>query len=65
MLRTRFFPVLGALLIGGYGLAGAAGAQHQDRRDSLSDVVLPCGVRAALAAMGDRSTPDRAHFGQA
>jgi hypothetical protein len=62
VLRTRFFPVLGVLLIGGYGLAGAAGAQHPDRRDSLSDVVLPCGVRAALAAMGDRSTPDRGHF---
>jgi hypothetical protein len=62
VLRTRFFPVLGAMLIGGYGLAGPAGAQHPDRRDSLSDVVLPCGVGAALAAMGDRSPPDRGHF---
>jgi hypothetical protein len=62
VLRTRFFPVLGALLIGGYGLAGPAGAQPPDRRDSLSDVVLPCGVGSALAAMGDRSTPDRGHF---
>jgi hypothetical protein len=62
VLRTRFFPVLGALLIGGSGLAGPAGAQYSDRRDSLSDIVLPCGVRAALASMGDRSRPDRGHF---
>jgi hypothetical protein len=62
VLRTRFFPVLGVLLIGGYGLAGPAGAQPPDRRGGLSDVVLPCGVRAALAAIGDRSTPDRGHF---
>ena len=62
MLRTRFFPLLGALLIGGCGLAGSASAQHQGPEDNLFDVVLPCGVRAALASIGDRSAPDRGHF---
>jgi hypothetical protein len=62
VLHTRCFLLLGVLLIGGYGPAGMAGAQPPDRRESLSDVVLPCGVRAALGAIGDRSTPDRGQF---
>jgi hypothetical protein len=60
--RTRFFPVLGVLLIGGCGLAGPAFSQPPEPSGNLYDVVLPCGVRAALDAMGDRSTPDRGQF---
>lgn len=62
MPRTRIFPLFVALLLGVFGVVRPAWAQPADRTDTLSDLVLPCGVRAALASIGDQSTPDRGHF---
>ena len=59
MLRTRppHAAVIGAVVL--VCLAGAKGAGAQT---SVSEVPLPGGLRAALAAIGDQMPPDRAQF---
>jgi hypothetical protein len=65
-VRARLVGLLGVLLAAGSGSVHAAETQPtapgRERTGSMSEVVLPCGVRAALAAIGDRSTPDRGYF---
>ena len=51
-----------AALIGAFFLIGPAGAAGAGAQSSVSEVPLPGGLRAALAAIGDRTPPDRAQF---
>ena len=62
MLRTRIFAALHALFIGLIVLVGSSGAQTADPRSTVAEVSLPGGLPAALAAIGDPTAPDRAHF---
>ena len=62
MLRTRLFTAFHALFIGVIVLVGSARAQSADARSTISEVSLPGGLRAALAAIGDPAAPDRAQF---
>ena len=50
-----------AALVGALVLVSAAEAQQLVHKTTLSDVAVPGGVRAAAAALGDRTT-DRAQF---
>ena len=51
-----------AALIGASVLVGPAGTASAVPQASVSEVPLPGGLQAALAAVGDRTPPDRAHF---
>ena len=62
MLRTRLFTAVHAVFIGVIVLVGSSRAQSADPRSSVSEVSLPGGLRAALAAIGDPIAPDRAQF---
>jgi hypothetical protein len=59
VLRYRPSPAVAIVATVLLGLAGARGAAAQT---TVSDVPLPGGLRAALAAIGDLMAPDRAHF---
>jgi hypothetical protein len=43
-------------------LVGSSRAQSADQRSTVTEVSLPGGLRAALAAIGDPIAPDRAQF---
>ena len=51
-----------AALVGAAVLIGSAGAAGAGAQPTVSEVPLPGGLGAALAAIGDRTPPDRAHF---
>ena len=51
-----------AALLGAVVLVGSGGATGAGAQPTVSEVPLPGGLRAALAAIGDRTPPDRAHF---
>jgi hypothetical protein len=51
-----------AALLGAAILIGSPGASGAEPQTTVSAVPLPGGLRAALAAVGDRTPPDRAHF---
>ena len=62
MVRTRRLAVLHAVFIGAIVLVGSSRARSADQPGTLSEVSLPGGLRAALSAVGDEGTPDRAQF---
>jgi hypothetical protein len=62
VLRTRLFTAVLAVFIGVIVLVGSSRAQSADPRSTVSEVSLPGGLRAALAAIGDTIAPDRAQF---
>ncbi len=62
MLRIRLFTHVHALVIGVIVLAGSSPAQGADPPGTVTEVSLPGGVRAALAAIRDPIGPDRAQF---
>ena len=62
MLRTRLSAALHALFLTVIVLVGSARAQSAGAETTVSDVPLPGGLRAALAAIGDHAAPDRAQF---
>jgi hypothetical protein len=51
-----------AALLGAAVLVGSAAAAGAAARSTVSEVPLPGGIRAAQAAVGDRTSPDRAQF---
>ena len=51
-----------AALLGAAVLVGSARATGAGARSTVSEVPLPGGIRAAQAAVGDRTKPDRAQF---
>ena len=51
-----------AALLGAAVLVGSAGATGADAQGTVSEVSLPGGLQTALAAIGDRTPPDRAQF---
>lgn len=61
MLGTRLLATLHVLL-GVIVLVGPARSQGVDARTTVSEIPLPGGLRAALAATGDRAAPDRSQF---
>jgi hypothetical protein len=62
VLRSRLFTPVHAVVIGVIVLAGSSRAQSADPRSTVTEVSLPGGLPAALAAIGDRIAPDRAQF---
>ena len=62
MVRTRHLAALHAVFIGVLVLVGSSRARSADQPGTLSEVSLPGGLRAALSAVGDQGTPDRAQF---
>src|SRR6266480_438327 len=56
------FALFHAVFLGVIVLVVPASGQVSARAGTISEVPLPGGLRAALAAVGDRTTPDRAHF---
>lgn len=62
MVRVRPFPALPALLICTGALIGPARAQTGGPPGAVGTMPLPGGVTAALEAIEDPVTPDRAHF---
>ena len=62
MVRTRHLAALHAVFIGVIVLVGSSRARSADQPGTLSEVSLPGGLRAALSAVGDKGTPDRAQF---
>ena len=58
-LRPR---LMHAAFLGAVVLIGSAGATGAGAQATVSEVPLPGGLQAALAAIGDRTPPDRAHF---
>jgi hypothetical protein len=60
--RTRLSPILHACFLSVSLLVGSARAQGGAAQATVFDVPLPGGLRAALAAIGDRTEPDRAQF---
>lgn len=51
-----------AVLLGAAVLVGSTAATGAGARSIVSEVPLPGGIRAAQAAIGDRTQPDRAQF---
>lgn len=62
MLRSRLLFALCAAMLGVAALVEPVHAQSGDRPGSLSEVALPNGLRAALAAIDDPVTADRSQF---
>ena len=62
LVRTRHLAALHAVFIGVIVLVGSSRARSADQPGTLSEVSLPGGLRAALSAVGDQGTPDRAQF---
>jgi hypothetical protein len=62
VLRIAPFAFFHAVFLGVIVLVAPASGQVAARPVSMSEVPLPGGLRAALAAVGDRTAPDRAHF---
>ena len=62
MLRIALFAAFHALFLGVFVLVTPALGQVAARLDTVSQVPLPGGLRAALAAVGDYTAPDRAQF---
>jgi len=62
VLRIALFAAFHALFLGVFVLVTPALGQVAARPDTISQVPLPGGLRAAMAAVGDYSAPDRAQF---
>jgi hypothetical protein len=62
VFRTRPCRAVFGAFIGVIVLVGSPRAQSADPRSTISEVSLPGGLRAALAAIGDEAAPDRAQF---
>ena len=62
MLRIRLIAALRVALLGAIAVAWPISAQQPDPAGSLGEVPLPGGLRGALQAIGDPSTPDRSQF---
>jgi hypothetical protein len=62
VLRIALFAAFHAVFLGVFVLVTPALGQVAARPDTVSEVPLPGGLRAALAAVGDSAAPDRAQF---
>lgn len=62
MLHSRFLSTLHATCVGVLVLGGSATAQSADPHSTVSEIPLPGGLKAALAAIGDNASPDRTQF---
>ena len=62
MPRSRRLAVVHVLAIGVIALAGPPHTLRAGPRSAVSEVSLPGGLAAALAALGDVAAPDRAQF---
>ena len=62
MLRIALFAAFHAVFLGVFVLVAPALGQVAARPDTVSEVPLPGGLRAALASVGDYAAPDRAQF---
>lgn len=62
MLRIALFAAFHAVFLGVFVLVAPALGQVAVRPETVSEVPLPGGLRAALAAVGDYTAPDRAQF---
>jgi hypothetical protein len=62
VLRTRLIAALRVALIGAIAFAWPISAQETDLPGSFGEVPLPGGVRGALQAIRDPTTPDRSQF---
>jgi len=62
VLRIALFAAFHALFLGVFVLVAPAMGQVAARPETVSEVPLRGGLRAALAAVGDSAPPDRAQF---
>jgi hypothetical protein len=62
VLRVGLFLASTVLVLGASAPAGPARAQETDRPDTLFEIAVPGGVRAAAAVLNDRVPPDRSQF---
>ena len=61
-MRIAVFALFHAVFLGVTVLVVPASGQVPATTGTMSEVVLPGGLRGALAAVGDRANPDRAQF---
>ena len=62
MLRIALFAAFHAVFLGVIVLVAPAWGQVLARPDTVTEVSLPGGIRAALASVGDGAPADRAQF---
>jgi hypothetical protein len=62
VLRTRLTAAMRVALLGVIAVAWPIRAQQADSAGSLGEVPLPGGLRGAMQAIGDPTTPDRSQF---
>lgn len=62
MLRTALFAAFHAVFLGVFVLVAPARGQVAARPDTVTEIPLPGGLRAALASVGDYAAPNRSQF---
>jgi len=62
VLRIALFAAFHAVLLGVFVLVTPARGQVPTRPETVSEIPLPAGLRAALASVNDYVAPDRARF---